>query len=50
MGAGIGGADGAGSGASGDLVESKHFFKISIPIRKRARAMPIMAAGEVNVQ
>ncbi len=33
-----------------DWVELKHFFQISMPIRKRARAMPIMAAGEVNVQ
>ncbi len=50
FGAGIGGADGAGRGASVDLVVLKHFFQINMPIRKRARAMPIMAAGEVNVQ
>ena len=49
MGAGIGGADGAGEGVSVDWDELKHFFQISMPIRKRARAIPIMAAGEVNV-
>ena len=49
FGAGIGGADGAGRVASVDWVVLKHFFQINMQIRKRARAMPIMAAGEVNV-
>ncbi len=50
FGAGIGGANGARRVASVDWVVLKHFFQINMPIRKRARAMPIMDAGEVNVQ
>jgi hypothetical protein len=47
---GIGGDDGAGGGVSRDWEVLKNFFQISMPIRKRANAMPIMAAGEVKVQ
>jgi len=43
--AGRGGADGAGSVSSAESVLLKHFFQISMPIRKRARAIPIMAAA-----
>ncbi len=46
----MGGADGAGGGTSIDWGELKHFFQISMQIRKRAKAIPIMAAGEVKVQ
>jgi len=38
---GIGGADGGGIRVSFLLV---HFFQLSMPIRKMARAIPIMAA------
>ncbi len=47
---GMGGADGAGGGASIVWGELKHFFQIGMPIRKRARAMLIIAAGEVKGQ
>ena len=50
LGAGIGGAEGAGGDASIDCDGLKHFFQINMPIRKRTKAMTIMAAGEVNVQ
>ncbi len=50
FGAGIGVPNGARRVASVDLVVLKHFFQINMPIRKRARAMLIMAAGEVNIQ
>jgi len=46
----MGGADGAGrvdSAVSGLL---KHFFQISMPIRKMTRVIPIMATGEVKVK
>ncbi len=43
----IGGADGVGIGVSVLLV---HFLQMSMPIRKMARAIPIMAAGDVNIQ
>ncbi len=47
---GIGGAEGAGGGVSGVGGVLKHFFQISMPIRKRTKAMPIIAAGNVKVQ
>jgi len=45
--AGIGGADGVSVGVSFLLM---HFFQMSMPIRKITSAIPIMAAGDVNVQ
>ncbi len=50
---GMGGADGAGRVATAGFGLLKHFFQISMLIRKMARAIPIMAimaAGEVKVQ
>jgi hypothetical protein len=46
----MGGADGTRRVASVGFGLLKHFFQISMPIRKMARAIPIMAAGEVKVQ
>jgi hypothetical protein len=43
----IGGANGVGTGGSGDLL---HFFQISRPMQMMASAIPIMAAGDVNIQ
>ncbi len=50
FGVSIGGADGAGGVASVGLDLLQHFFQKIMPIRKMARAIPIMAAGEVKVQ
>ncbi len=49
-GVGIGGADGVRMGVSAGVGLLKHFFQMSMPIRKMAKAIPIMAAGEVKVQ
>ncbi len=45
--AGIGGADSVKVGFSSMWV---HFFQMSIPMMKRVSAIPIVAAGDVNVQ
>ncbi len=47
MGICIGGADRAGTSGSCGLL---HFFQINRPMQKMASVIPIMAAGEINVQ
>jgi hypothetical protein len=47
---GIGGAKGVGICILFLSVLLVHFFQMITPIRKTARAILIMAAGEVNVQ